>query len=104
PRQAGRGPEADHRRGLRADPAHRLQRDQGGQGGEPAGRIQNRGEEVSPVVRVGTAETADGALLHWRADGEGPRALIACNGIGVSTFFWRRLARHFAPTHTFVTW
>jgi pimeloyl-ACP methyl ester carboxylesterase len=59
---------------------------------------------VSPVVRVGTAETADGASLHWRADGEGPRALIACNGIGVSTFFWRRLAQHFAPTHTFVTW
>ena len=56
------------------------------------------------VVRVGTAETADGALLHWRADGEGPRALIASNGIGVSTFFWRRLAQHFAPTHTFVTW
>ena len=59
---------------------------------------------MSAVVRVGTAETADGALLHWRADGEGPVKLIACNGIGVATFFWRRLAQHFSPTHTFVTW
>ncbi|MGZ6143954.1 MAG: alpha/beta fold hydrolase [Myxococcales bacterium] len=59
---------------------------------------------MTPVVRVGTAETADGAILHWRADGGGPTALVACNGIGVSTFFWRRLAQHFAPTRTFVTW
>ena len=59
---------------------------------------------MTPVVRVGTAEAPDGALLHWRADGAGPTALIACNGIGVSTFFWRHLAEHFAPSHTFITW
>ena len=60
--------------------------------------------EKRPVVRSGTAEAADGALLHWRADGQGKTVLIASNGVGVSTFFWSRLARHFAPTHTFVTW
>lgn len=59
---------------------------------------------MSPVVRVGTAEAPDGSVLQWRADGEGPVALVACNGVGVSTFFWRGLAGHFAPTHTFVTW
>jgi pimeloyl-ACP methyl ester carboxylesterase len=61
---------------------------------------------MSAVVRVGSVETADGAVLHWRADGDGPRALVASNGIGVSTFFWRRLAEYFAGTgkHTFVTW
>jgi pimeloyl-ACP methyl ester carboxylesterase len=59
---------------------------------------------MNPAVRVGTAEASDGALLHWRADGHGPIALLASNGIGISTFFWRRLAAHFAPTHTFVTW
>ena len=59
---------------------------------------------MSPVVRVGTAEAPDGAVLHWRADGEGPTALVASNGIGVSTFFWRRLAEHFAPSRTFITW
>ena len=59
---------------------------------------------MSAVVRVGTAETDDGATLSWRADGEGPTALLCSNGIGVSTFFWRRLASHFAATHTIVTW
>jgi pimeloyl-ACP methyl ester carboxylesterase len=58
---------------------------------------------VTPPVRLGTAEAPDGAVLWWRAEGEGP-ALLCSNGIGVSTFFWRRLAEHFAPTHTVVTW
>jgi pimeloyl-ACP methyl ester carboxylesterase len=58
---------------------------------------------VTPPVRVGTAEAPDGAMLSWRADGAGP-ALLCSNGIGVSTFFWRKLADHFAPTHTVVTW
>ncbi len=59
---------------------------------------------MSAVVRVGTAETDDGATLSWRADGEGRTALVCSNGIGVSTFFWRRLSQHFAATHTIVTW
>lgn len=62
---------------------------------------------MTPVVRVGTATATDGAELHWRADGAGPIALVASNGIGVSTFFWRRLAQHFAGAggrYTFVTW
>ena len=59
---------------------------------------------MTPVVRVGTATAPDGALLSWRADGAGPIALIASNGIGVATFFWRKLAQHFAATHTFITW
>ena len=59
---------------------------------------------MTPVVRVGTADAPDGSVLHWRADGEGPIALVACNGVGVATFFWRKLAHHFARTHTFVSW
>ena len=58
---------------------------------------------MTPEVRVGTAEAPDGAVLSWRVDGNGP-ALLCSNGIGVSTFFWRRLAEHFARTHTVVTW
>jgi len=57
-----------------------------------------------PVVRVGTAQADDGDLLHYRADGSGPRVLLCSNGIGVSTFFWRGLADFFAPTHTVITW
>ena len=59
---------------------------------------------MSAPVRVGTATAPDGAVLSWRADGSGGTALVACNGIGVSSFFWRPFARHFAGTHTFVTW
>jgi pimeloyl-ACP methyl ester carboxylesterase len=58
---------------------------------------------VTAPVRAGTAEAPDGAVLCWRAEGAGP-ALLCSNGIGVSTFFWRKLAQHFAPTHTVVTW
>ena len=58
---------------------------------------------MTPPVRAGTAEAPDGAVLWWRAEGEGP-VLLCSNGIGISTFFWRRLAEHFAPTHTVVTW
>jgi len=58
---------------------------------------------VTPPVRVGTAEAPDGAVLSWRADGSGP-ALLCSNGVAGSTLVWRRLAEHFAPTHTVVTW
>lgn len=59
---------------------------------------------MSAVVRVGTAEAADGALLAFRVEGEGGRALAACNGMGISSF-WRGLAGHFARRgDTFVTW
>jgi pimeloyl-ACP methyl ester carboxylesterase len=61
---------------------------------------------VNPVVRAGTATAPDGAILAWRAEGCGPRALVACNGVGLSTFLWRRLSAHFAGLgpFTFVTW
>jgi len=61
---------------------------------------------VNPVVRAGTATAPDGAILAWRAEGCGPRALLACNGVGLTTFLWRRLAAHFARLgpYTFVTW
>jgi pimeloyl-ACP methyl ester carboxylesterase len=61
---------------------------------------------VTPVVRAGTATAPDGAILAWRAEGSGARALVASNGIGVSTFFWRRLSQHFAELgpFTFVIW
>lgn len=59
---------------------------------------------MSAVVRVGTAEAPDGALLAFRVEGEGGRALAACNGLGISSF-WRGLCGHFSRRgDTFVTW
>lgn len=56
-----------------------------------------------PTVRAGFAEAEDGTRLYWRAVGEGP-ALVCCNGVGVSTFFWKYLVDHYAPRHTVVLW
>lgn len=59
---------------------------------------------MSAVVRVGTAQAPDGALLAFRAEGEGGRALAACDGLG-SGCAWRALSAHFAGRgDTFVTW
>ena len=53
--------------------------------------------------RAGFARTNDGIQLYYRAVGAGP-ALICCNGVGVSTFFYKYIAEHFAQTHTVVVW
>ncbi len=46
---------------------------------------------------------SDGVHIYWRAVGRGP-AMVCCNGVGVSTFFWRYTVDQFAGTHTVVTW
>ena len=53
--------------------------------------------------RAGFARTDDGLQLYWRAVGEGP-PIICCNGVGVSTFFWKYIAEYFQDTHTVVLW
>jgi pimeloyl-ACP methyl ester carboxylesterase len=55
-------------------------------------------------LQVGTAHT-DEMQLEYRAEGSGPLVLLACNGIGLSSFFWRDLSETFAKAGcTFVTW
>ncbi len=54
-------------------------------------------------LRTGFAATDDGQELYWRAVGEGP-PLVCCNGVGVSTFFFKYIADHFRHTHTVVLW
>ncbi len=53
--------------------------------------------------RAGFARTDDGIHLYWRAIGSGP-PMACCNGVGVSTFFWKYVAEHFSATHTVVLW
>jgi pimeloyl-ACP methyl ester carboxylesterase len=53
--------------------------------------------------RAGFAVTPDGARLYWRAVGEGP-AIACCNGVGVSTFFFKYLADAFRGDHTVIVW
>ncbi len=61
-------------------------------------------QQIEPVLRQGFATTDDGLQVYWRAFGAGGPAIVCCNGIGVSTFFWEYLVRHFAPTRTVVVW
>jgi len=53
--------------------------------------------------RAGFAKTSDGMHLYWRAIGEGP-PMACCNGVGVSTFFWKYVAEHFSQQYTVVLW
>lgn len=59
--------------------------------------------ERSPAVSEGFVPGGDGTALYFRAQGEGP-ALVLCNGLGVSTFFWRHLVEAFAGDYRVVIW
>jgi len=56
------------------------------------------------ITRQGFARTHDGAELFFRVLGEGEPALVCNNGLGVSTFFWEYIARHFATERAVVLW
>ena len=55
-------------------------------------------------IRSGFCQTGDGHHLFWQAAGTGPKTLICCNGVGVSTFFWKYVVQHFSETHQVVVW
>ncbi len=45
----------------------------------------------------------DGTRIFWKTTGKGP-TICACNGIGVSTFFWKYVAEYFQKTNKVVLW
>lgn len=55
--------------------------------------------------RSGTALADDGTPLAFALGGpeDGP-ALVCCNGVGVSTFFWDYVAEYFTPTQRVLVW
>ena len=55
------------------------------------------------VKKSGQVRTDDGLVLNWEKHGEGP-ALVCCNGVGVSTFFWKYIVQEFETDHTVVLW
>lgn len=54
-------------------------------------------------VRSGFVRTDDGQQLYWRTVGSGP-PLACCNGVGVSTFFWKYIVEHFRPHFQVILW
>ena len=67
-------------------------------------------------VRSGFARTDDGEQLYWRCVGPDvvpktrrrapppPLTIACCNGVGVSTFFWKYLVDHLRVHHRVVVW
>jgi pimeloyl-ACP methyl ester carboxylesterase len=55
-------------------------------------------------VHQGFVETDDGLQIFYRVLGEAEPALVCCNGVGVSTFFWEYVVTHFAPERKVVLW
>lgn len=49
-------------------------------------------------------DTPDGDRLFAQVAGSGTTTIICCNGIGVSTFFWKYLVGHFADRARVVLW
>jgi pimeloyl-ACP methyl ester carboxylesterase len=58
---------------------------------------------MSPNPRTGFVECDAGLRLWWQSVGSGP-TLICCNGVGVSTFFWKYVVEHFSPHYQVVLW
>jgi pimeloyl-ACP methyl ester carboxylesterase len=54
-------------------------------------------------IRTGFATSDEGIKLFWRAVGEGP-PLVCCNGVGVSTFFWKYVVEHFSDRFQVIVW
>lgn len=53
----------------------------------------------------GTTLSADGTPLAFASGGDKhARALVCCNGVGVSTFFWDYVGEYFSKTHRVVVW
>lgn len=57
-----------------------------------------------PPIRSGFVPTAGGLKVYWQAIGSGPKTLICCNGVGVSTFFWKYVVRDFADDYQVILW
>lgn len=54
-------------------------------------------------VRTGFARTDDGLHLYYRTVGQGP-PLVCCNGVGVSTFFFKYVAEHYRSRFQVILW
>ena len=56
------------------------------------------------AYREGTAKGLEGVPLRYTVYGEGDPAIVCCNGVGVGTFFWKYVVRHFSESHRVLTW
>ncbi len=50
------------------------------------------------------AHTDDGVKLYYEKHGRGEPTIVCCNGIGVSTFFWKYIIQHFSRQGSVIVW
>lgn len=62
-----------------------------------------RSRPSNPRIESGFLTSEDGSRLFWQAVGSGPD-MVACSGVGVSTFWWRDLVDAFCHRHRVITW
>ncbi len=56
------------------------------------------------VQREGVAKGWHGVPLRYTVYGKGEPTLVCCNGLGVSTFFWKYIIDCFSPHQRVITW
>lgn len=54
-------------------------------------------------IKTGFARTDDGQELYYRSVGAGP-PLVCCNGVGVSTFFFKYIVEHYRDRFQVIVW
>jgi pimeloyl-ACP methyl ester carboxylesterase len=55
-------------------------------------------------MKTGFVTTTDGVELYYSSHGTGTLTLVCCNGVGVSTYFWRHINEAFSDTYQIITW
>lgn len=56
-------------------------------------------------LRTGFARADDGIQLYWRSMGPADApVVVCCNGVGVSTFFWKYVAAHYKTAFHVILW
>jgi pimeloyl-ACP methyl ester carboxylesterase len=51
----------------------------------------------------GKIEVQKGLYIRWESFGQG-EAIVCCNGVGVSTFFWKYIKRQFSDRFQIILW
>ncbi|MBF0117698.1 MAG: alpha/beta hydrolase [Desulfobacterales bacterium] len=60
-------------------------------------------DEVN-IPKKGKLPSFDGTKIFYEATGSGGLTFIPCNGVGVSTFFWKYIADYFSKNNRVILW
>jgi pimeloyl-ACP methyl ester carboxylesterase len=73
---------------------------------DPIQKTERYRGRLSKLVRIreDKVPSHDKTPIYFHAVGKGYPPIVCCNGLGVSTFFWKSLERFFHARHQVVTW